>query len=116
MSVVDVNHLYRTMDLLFTTGEESFLVPAKAGAHARQAQLFHQVSMSVVDVDHLNRTMDLSYSQRRIFPCPSQSRSTCQAGAAVPPGQHVCCRCESPEQNNGLLYTARGESFLVPAD
>jgi phosphotransferase system HPr-like phosphotransfer protein len=44
--------------------EESFLVPAKAGAHSRQAQLFHQVSMSVVDVDHLNRTMDLLYTAR----------------------------------------------------
>ncbi len=52
------------MDLLYTAREESFLVPAKAGAHARQAQLFHQVSMSVVDVNHLNRIMDLLYTAR----------------------------------------------------
>jgi hypothetical protein len=90
MSVVDVDHLNITMDLLYTVQPEenlslsqpkqehmpgrrscstiytargeSFLVTAKAGAHARQAQLFHQVSMSVVDVDHLNRTMDLLYT------------------------------------------------------
>jgi len=35
--------------------EEPFLVPAEAWAHARQAQLFHQVRMSVVDMDHLEK-------------------------------------------------------------
>jgi hypothetical protein len=59
MSVVDVDHLNRTMDLLYKPRGESFLVPAKAGTHARQVQLFHQVSMSVVDVNYLYRTMDL---------------------------------------------------------
>jgi hypothetical protein len=79
MSVVDVNHLHSTMDLLFTARGESFLVPAKAEAHVREAQLFHQVSMSVVDVDHLNRTMDLLYTARgESFLVPR--RSTCQAG------------------------------------
>jgi hypothetical protein len=37
------------------TRGESFLVPAKAGAHARQAQLLQQVSMAVIDVDHLRK-------------------------------------------------------------
>ncbi len=81
-----------------TARGESFFVPTKAGAHARQAQLFHHI-----------------YSQRRIFPCHSQSRSTCQAGAAVPPGQHVCCRCGSPEQNNGFIIYSLRRIFPCPS-
>ncbi len=82
MSVVDVNHLNRTVDLLYTARGESFLVPAKAGAHARQAQLFHQVSMSVVDVDHLNRTMG--------YITPEENLSLSQPKQEHMPGRRSC--------------------------
>jgi hypothetical protein len=73
MSFVDVNHLNSTRDLSYTAREESFLVPAKAGAHGRQAQLFHQVSMSVVDEKSpVQNNGFIIYSQRRIFLCPSR--------------------------------------------
>jgi hypothetical protein len=63
--------------------EESFLVPAKAGAHARQAQLFHQVSMSVVDVNHLNSTRDYHIQ-------PEEHLSVSQLKQEHMPGRRSC--------------------------
>ncbi len=105
------------MDVLYTARGESFLVPAKAGAHDRQAQLFHQVSMSVVDVELLTRTMDLLYTARvESFLVPAkagaharQAQLFHQVSMSVVDVNHLNRTMDS-------LYTARVESFLIPAE